>query len=146
MADRDEIINDLRYQLDAASERRRQAATDLERAAEATTSGKMQHEDLEKLLKATREYSAADAEVANVLLRLNYVLGLPKPTETARVQPSNDHEVRISKIVNRLSREGRLQSTAIDQIIAILDFAMSRSEADFLVKYTRWRMDNPADE
>jgi len=33
--------------------------------------------------------------------------------------------------------------SAIDEIISVLDFTMSRSESKFLVDYVRWRMDHP---
>lgn len=59
------------------------------------------------------------------------------------VRPRNDHELAIARIVDRLSIEGKLYPTAIEDVITVLDFAMNRSESDFLVNYIRWRMDNP---
>ena len=60
-----------------------------------------------------------------------------------QVRPHNDHELAIVRIVDRISAEGRLSPTVIDEIIAGLNFAMNRSESEFLVSYTRWRIDNP---
>ena len=57
--------------------------------------------------------------------------------------PTNEHELVIARIVDKLSIEGKLYPTAIDTIIAVLDFTMSRSDGEFLVNYIRWRMDNP---
>jgi hypothetical protein len=59
------------------------------------------------------------------------------------MSPSNDHELAIARIVDRISIEGRLYPTAIEDVIAVLDFTMSRSDSEFLVSYIRWRMDNP---
>jgi hypothetical protein len=57
--------------------------------------------------------------------------------------PTNEHELAIARIVDRIALEGRLYPTAIDEIIALLSFTMTRSDSEFLVKYIRWRMDNP---
>jgi hypothetical protein len=57
--------------------------------------------------------------------------------------PTNEHELAIARIVDRIAIEGRLYPTAIDEIIAQLSFTMTRSDSEFLVKYIRWRMDNP---
>ena len=59
------------------------------------------------------------------------------------MRPTNDHERAIANIVDRLSAEGRLYPTAIENVITVLDFTLSRSESKFLVDYIRWRMDNP---
>jgi hypothetical protein len=55
----------------------------------------------------------------------------------------NDHELAIARIVDELSIGGRLYPTAIEDVIRVLDFSMSKSDSEFLVKYIRWRMDNP---
>jgi hypothetical protein len=57
--------------------------------------------------------------------------------------PTNDHELAIARIVDKLSLDGRLYPTAIEDVITVLDFSMSRSDSEFLVNYIRWRMDNP---
>ena len=61
------------------------------------------------------------------------------------VIPTNHHEQTIAGIVDRVSAESRLRLSAIeiDKIIAKVDFAMSRSECEFLVSYMRWRIDHP---
>jgi hypothetical protein len=60
--------------------------------------------------------------------------------------PANDHQLTIARIVDRLSAEGRLSTSAIDEIIDALDFVLTVSETKFLVAYLRWRMDNPIDK
>jgi len=57
--------------------------------------------------------------------------------------PTNEHELVVARIVDKLSIDGRLYPTAIEDVIAILDFTLSRSDSEFLVCYIRWRMDNP---
>jgi hypothetical protein len=59
------------------------------------------------------------------------------------MEPTNEHETAIARIVDRIALEGRLYPTAIDQVIALLNFTMTRSDSEFLVQYIRWRMDNP---
>ena len=59
------------------------------------------------------------------------------------MSPSNDHELAIARIVDRISIDGRLYQTAIPEIVAALTFSMSKSDSDFLVSYICWRMDNP---
>ena len=57
--------------------------------------------------------------------------------------PSNEHESEIARVVDRVSSERRLDLSRIDEIIARLSFIMTRSDSEFLVKYMRWRIDNP---
>ena len=57
--------------------------------------------------------------------------------------PTNDHELAIASIVDKLAIDGRLYPTAIEDVITVLDFSMSKSDSEFLVSYIRWRMDNP---
>jgi len=56
----------------------------------------------------------------------------------------SDHELAIARIVDWISLEGRLYPTAIPEVVARLDFPMSRSDSEFLVNYIRWRMGNPS--
>jgi hypothetical protein len=63
--------------------------------------------------------------------------------EVAKQDHSNDHELAIAGVVDRIAIEGRLYPTAIDEVITALDFLMSRSDTEFLVSYIRWRMDTP---
>jgi len=59
------------------------------------------------------------------------------------METSNDHELKIARIVDKLSIDGKLYPTAIEDVITVLDFSMSKSDSEFLVTYMRWRMDNP---
>jgi hypothetical protein len=60
-----------------------------------------------------------------------------------QLRPTNTHELTIAQIVDKLSMEGRLNTAAIDEVIAALDFTMTVPETKFLVSYIRLRMDNP---
>jgi hypothetical protein len=57
--------------------------------------------------------------------------------------PSNDHELAIARVVDKISVEGRLYPSAIPEIVAVLDFMMTRTDSEFLVRYIQWRMENP---
>lgn len=57
--------------------------------------------------------------------------------------PSNEHELAIARVVDRISMECRLQSSVIPEVIAALDFTMSRADSEFMVRYLQWRMANP---
>ena len=57
--------------------------------------------------------------------------------------PTNDHERAIAKIVDMFSLDGKLSPTAIDGVIAVLDFTMNRSDSEFLLSYIHWRADHP---
>jgi len=59
------------------------------------------------------------------------------------LEPTNDHEWAIARIVNDLDAENRLSPTSIEDVIAHLSFAMTKTDSEFLVLYIRWRMDNP---
>jgi len=39
--------------------------------------------------------------------------------------------------------EGRLDSSVIPEVVAALDFTMSRADSEFMVRYLQWRMANP---
>jgi hypothetical protein len=58
--------------------------------------------------------------------------------------PSNDHELAIAIAVDQLARGGKLKPTAIEDVITVLHFPMSRTDSQFLVQYIRWRMDHPS--
>jgi len=55
--------------------------------------------------------------------------------------PSNDRELAITIATNKISAEGPAASVA--EVGLSLHFAPSKSDCEFLVKYVRWRMDNP---
>ena len=57
--------------------------------------------------------------------------------------PGNDHELAIVRIVDRIALERNLQLSAVQEIITLLDFVMTNSDCEFLVRYVRWRMENP---
>jgi hypothetical protein len=57
--------------------------------------------------------------------------------------PTNDHELAIARIVDKLSIEGKLFPTSIEEVTAVVTFTMSKSDNEFLVKYMLWRMENP---
>jgi len=59
------------------------------------------------------------------------------------MEASNDHELAIARIVDRVSMEGRLYPAVVPQVVAALDFMMSREDSEFLVRYIQWRMANP---
>lgn len=59
------------------------------------------------------------------------------------MRPSNDHEVAIADIIDGFSIEGRLQLSIIPEVAAALDFMMSRTDSEFLVRYIQWRLANP---
>ena len=59
------------------------------------------------------------------------------------VGPSNDHELEIARIVDQIDAKGRLSLSAGAQVMAALDFAMSMADCEFLVRYIRWRINNP---
>ena len=58
-------------------------------------------------------------------------------------RPTNTHELAIAQILDKLSKEGRLNTAAIDEVIAALDFTITVPETKFLLNYIRLRMDNP---
>lgn len=57
--------------------------------------------------------------------------------------PSNDRELAITIATNKISAEGRLSTASVAEVGLSLHFAPSKSDCEFLVKYVRWRMDNP---
>ena len=59
------------------------------------------------------------------------------------MEPSNDRELAIARVVDRIALAGKIHTSAIEHVITVLDFTMSKSESRFLVEYIRWRMDNP---
>jgi hypothetical protein len=59
------------------------------------------------------------------------------------VAPSNDHELAIARITDRIDTEGRLYLTSIPEIAAALEFMLTRADSEFLAHYLRWRVSNP---
>jgi hypothetical protein len=59
------------------------------------------------------------------------------------MRPANDHEVAIAGIIDGFSIKGKLQLSVLPEVAAALDFMMSRTDSEFLVRYIQWRMANP---
>jgi hypothetical protein len=59
------------------------------------------------------------------------------------VEPSNDHELAIKCLVDRNAVEGTLSPLALPELAEDLSFLFTRTDSEFLVKYIRWRLDNP---
>ena len=57
--------------------------------------------------------------------------------------PSNEHELEIARIVDRISIEGRLYPSSTPEVLALLGFMMSRKDREFLGRYIRWRVEHP---
>ena len=57
--------------------------------------------------------------------------------------PSNDHELGIARIVDRVSIEGRLHATLVPEVVTALVFPLSPADREFLARYIQWRMENP---
>jgi hypothetical protein len=59
------------------------------------------------------------------------------------VGPSNDHELEIARVVDRVSLDEPLTPDIVPEVLAMLDFRISGSDKDFFDHYFQWRMDNP---
>jgi len=59
------------------------------------------------------------------------------------MEPSNDHELEIARIIDKLSLEDKIDPDWIAEVVVSLSFRISRFECQFLVNYIRWRMENP---
>ena len=57
--------------------------------------------------------------------------------------PSNDRELAIALIVDRIAVEGRLKLISIQEVVNIVDLMMTAEDRKFLTKYIQWRMANP---
>ena len=57
--------------------------------------------------------------------------------------PSNDHEIAIAREVDKVSVRQELDSRAVAEILAFLDFKISSTDSDFLERYVQWRIANP---
>ncbi|HEY2844600.1 MAG TPA: hypothetical protein VGJ09_13160 [Bryobacteraceae bacterium] len=49
----------------------------------------------------------------------------------------------IADIIDGFAIQGKLQLSVIPEVAAVLDFMMSRTDSEFLVRYIQWRMANP---
>ena len=61
------------------------------------------------------------------------------------MEPTNDHERAIAKAVDERLREdpGNPLHLLLRDVAVSLDFAMSSSDTQFLVRYVQWRGTNP---
>ena len=57
--------------------------------------------------------------------------------------PSNNHELAIARLVDKIALEGSLSVSDAAQVMSSVDFVMSKDDVKFLVHYIHWRMDNP---
>ena len=59
------------------------------------------------------------------------------------MEPTNDHEREIVRIVDSFDFRNRSYSFAVEDVIAVLDFTLNKTDGEFLMDYIRWRMDHP---
>ncbi len=57
--------------------------------------------------------------------------------------PSNDHELEIARIVDRIDLEDRLTLASIQEVVVAVEFMMIGSDCEFLGNYVQWRMEHP---
>jgi hypothetical protein len=62
---------------------------------------------------------------------------------TERMSPSNEHELAIALVVDRMDTEGRLKLISIQEVVNTVDFKLTAPESAFLMNYLQWRMANP---
>jgi hypothetical protein len=60
------------------------------------------------------------------------------------MEPTSDHEREITRIIDQLSLDDKLDPDWIAEVVVSLSFRLSRPECQFLVNYIRWRMENPS--
>ena len=61
------------------------------------------------------------------------------------MEPTNDHERAIAQAVDKkfLEDPGNRQHSIVGDVASSLDFSMSRSDSQFLVRYVQWRRTHP---
>jgi hypothetical protein len=59
------------------------------------------------------------------------------------MEASSDHEREIARRVDELASAGKLPLSAVADVAASLQFTLSKSETQFLVRYILWRRDHP---
>jgi hypothetical protein len=57
--------------------------------------------------------------------------------------PSNERELDIARVVDRVAANDTLGPASIDEIFAAVAFSLSRNDCEFLVNYIRWRIEHP---
>ena len=82
--EREEKHKELRHQLDAAIKRRDKASEQFDQVIREIPSGLPQQEGHDRILRASREYSATQTAVTAALLDLNNFLGVKGPTASPK--------------------------------------------------------------
>ena len=59
------------------------------------------------------------------------------------ITPSTDRELAIAREVDKMALHKELSPHAVPEIVAALDFQLSKGDAEFLERYVRWRLDHP---
>ena len=67
----------------------------------------------------------------------------PRESAISFVGPSNAHELAIARIVDQFCIEDTLEEGSAPDVIAALRFSPSDSDAEFVRRYIRWRIENP---
>ena len=64
------------------------------------------------------------------------------------MEPTNDHEREIARSIDEKepSARGKLDSSIVRDVAVSLDFVMSRSDSQFLVRYVQWRITHPTSD
>jgi hypothetical protein len=57
--------------------------------------------------------------------------------------PSNDRELDIARVVDKVAGYDTHAPSSIVEIFAALTFSLSRNDCEFLVNYIRWRIEHP---
>ena len=61
----------------------------------------------------------------------------PASVITFGMGPSNEHELTIARVVDRLCISGRLYASLGDLIVGVLPFSLAKIDEAFLVDYIR---------
>ena len=59
------------------------------------------------------------------------------------MEPTNDHERAIARIVDQIAVEGDLSVSDATEIMDAMEFEMSTEDCKFLVRYIQWRVARP---
>jgi len=59
------------------------------------------------------------------------------------VEPSNNHELEIARIIDLIAIDGKLDLASIQEVVTKVDFIMNGTDGEFLTDYVQWRIRNP---
>ena len=59
------------------------------------------------------------------------------------MSPTNEQELEIARIVDRIDLDGKLSIESIRDVVNSVDFMMTASDGEFLGNYIQWRLDHP---